>query len=132
MHQWYRSAGVGTDPFTARDRLYRPSTILWDGTTTWVLLEGHAADVRAELEALGPGWTETGGPPPVPAAGRRSVRPSELRELEGAFLAEVGVGTIHLHQPFAPAAPDPSTATLQRRVKEAFDPTGRMNPGRTP
>src|SRR4029077_12080729 len=33
----------GADPFDLLGRLYRPSSILWDGTTTWVLLEGHAA-----------------------------------------------------------------------------------------
>jgi glycolate oxidase FAD binding subunit len=128
--QWYRSA-AGNDPFAARDRLFRPSAVLWDGTSTWVLLEGHAADVAAELEALGAGWSETDGPPPLPTGGRRSVRPSELRDLEGSsFVAEIGIGTIHVGGP-VPATPvDPSTRDLHRRVKAAFDPTGRMNPGR--
>ena len=128
--QWLRSAD-GADPFAARDRLFRPSTILWDGTTTWVLLEGHAADVAAEREALGPGWAETEGPPSLPTGGRRSVRPSELRDLQGsAFVAEVGVGTIHVGGPVPAASVDPSTTELHRRVKAAFDPTNRMNPGR--
>ena len=130
---WFRSAG-GADPFVARDRLFRPSSILWDGDHTWVLLEGSAADVAAERSALGEGWTEVDGPPPVPSAGRRSVRPSELRELQGppgSFVAEVGVGTIHLAAPFEGPRPDPSTAALQAGIKTAFDPTGRMNPGRS-
>ena len=128
--QWYRSA-EGADPFAARDRLFRPSSLLWDGTSTWVLLEGHAADVRAEREALGAGWTEAEGPPALPTGGRRSVRPSELRDLQGSsFVAEVGVGTIHVGGPVPAAHVDPSTSELHRRVKATFDPTGRMNPGR--
>ena len=127
--QWLRSA-EGADPFAARDRLFRPSTILWDGTTTWVLLEGHAADVAAEREALRAGWSEVEGPPPLPTGGRRSVRPSELRDLQGAaFVAEVGVGTIHVGGPVPATHVDPSTTELHRRVKAAFDPMGRMNPG---
>lgn len=130
---WWRSDEA--DPFAARDRLFRPSSILWDGRSTWVLLEGGAADVRAERSALGAGWVEVGAPPPIPAGGRRSLRPSQLRTVAlapGSFVAEVGVGTVHVADPaeVAPASPDPSTVELHRRVKAAFDPTGRMNPGR--
>lgn len=133
---WWRAEGA--DPFAARGRLFRPSSILWDGATTWVLLEGGEADVRAERAALGAGWDEAGAPPALPSAGRRSMAPSQLRTLAfepGTFVAEVGVGTVHLGEaalaaaPPAPA-PDPSTFELHRRVKAAFDPTGRMNPGR--
>ena len=128
--QWLRSR-QGEDPFAARDRLFRPSTILWDGVSTWVLLEGHAADVAAERQALGAGWLEAEGPPPLPTGGRRSVRPSELRDLQGSsFVAEVGIGTIHVGGEVPPEAVDASTTELHRRVKHAFDPTGRMNPGR--
>jgi glycolate oxidase FAD binding subunit len=129
---WLRS-DEGADPFAARDRLFRPSSILWDGVTTWVLLEGHAADVAAERAALGAGWTEVEAPPALPSGGRRSVRPSELRELEGSgFVAEVGVGTIHTEHAVEAVGPDLSTVELQRGIKAAFDPTGRLNPGRTP
>jgi glycolate oxidase FAD binding subunit len=129
--QWLRSPD-GADPFAARDRLFRPSSLLWDGTSTWVLLEGHAADVAAERSSLGAGWTEVEGPPPLPDGGhRRSVRPSELRDLQGSsFVAEIGVGTIHVGGEVAAGRVDPSTVELHRRVKAAFDPTGRMNPGR--
>ena len=131
---WWRSNDA--DPYATRDRLFRPSSILWDGRSTWVLLEGGAADVRAERAALGAGWAEVESPPPLPDAGRRSLRPSQLRTLDpavGSFVAEIGVGTVHVAGAVdvEPASIDPSTVDLHRRVKVAFDPTGRMNPGRT-
>ncbi len=100
--------------------------------TTWVLLEGHEADVRAEREALGSGWAEVEDGPDVPAGGRRSMRPSEIRELGGDFLAEVGVGTVYVAQTPGRPAPETTTRALHQRLKAAFDPTGRLNPGRTP
>jgi glycolate oxidase FAD binding subunit len=129
--QWLVSSD-GADPFDARRRLFRPSAILWNGTRTWVHLEGHAADVRAEAGALGPGWAETDGPPPLPSGGRVSMRPSELRDLTlssaGPFVAEIGVGTAHLHE--APPPRGGPSDPLHAKIKAAFDPTGRMNPGR--
>jgi glycolate oxidase FAD binding subunit len=129
VHRWW--AGPA-DPFDLRRRLYRPAALLWDGSTTWVCLEGDAADVAAQA-ALAPELTEVEGPPPLPAGGRGSLPPGELRRLdpaEQAFVAEIGVGVVHLDRP-APARPmDPVAATLQRRLKDDFDPTGRLNPGR--
>ncbi len=109
-----------TNPFEVRDTLYRPSSILWDGCTTWVLLEGHPDDVASETEKL------TGSPfhmqpaaqaLPLGKLGERlsapkrvSLRPSELRDLPAIWptdcessnghanwLAEVGVGVVHFH-----------------------------------
>ena len=40
---WYRAEGA--DPFEIRSRLFRPSSILTDGASTWVLLEGRAPDI---------------------------------------------------------------------------------------
>jgi len=130
---WLR--GDGADPFGARDRLFRPSSVLWDGTATWVLLEGHPTDVaeeRSRLRSAG-AFEEVGEGPEVPGGGQRSLRPHELRTWTaagGRFVAEVGVGTIHTDGPVPVRAPDPSTLALQQRVKSAFDPTGRLNPGR--
>jgi glycolate oxidase FAD binding subunit len=118
------------DPFALRRVLHRPASILWDGATTWVLLDGHPTDVEAETARTG--LVEVEGPPPLPPH-RRSVRPSELPALRGAgWIAEVGVGVVHQSEPAHPGVLAPEVVELHRRIKEAFDPTGRLAPGRDP
>ncbi len=124
--QWFQGR---VDPFELRDRLYRPSSLLWDGTTAWLLLEGHPADVDAQATIAGLDPCE--GPPPLPEGGRESRRPGELRDLTGAFVAEVGVGIVHRPDPVPPAPVPAAAAALGRTLKERLDPTGRMNPGRS-
>ena len=165
---------TGGDPFDARQRMFRPSCVAWDGTMTHVLLEGHPDDVVAEAAAVGldpgagPDGNE-GGPswPDGPYRGRISVRPGRLRDLGPAlgavaglrWLAEVGVGTVHvaadesaglvvardvaaahggwlLREAGGPGvdgygAPLPNLAILERS-RIAFDPTGKLSPGRLP
>ncbi len=119
------------EPFDLVHRLHQPSSILWDGTTTWVLLEGHPADVEDQARLAG--LPEADGPPDLPAGGRVSMRPSSLRSLTGrraTFVAEIGVGVVHTAEPASPVAAAPEVAVLNRRVKQSFDPTGRLNPGR--
>jgi glycolate oxidase FAD binding subunit len=125
------------DPVELRGRLHRPAAVLWDGTTTWVLLDGHPADVDAQARLTG--LSPAPGPPELPPH-RWSLRPSALRslaggadgDLPGGFVAEVGVGVVHRHVPQPPRPADPAVVALHRGIKARFDPTGRLSPGRDP
>jgi glycolate oxidase FAD binding subunit len=127
MSQWFRAAGA--DPFALFRSLYRPASVLWDGTDTWVLLEGHPADVAEEVARSG--LVETDGPPSLPPY-RHSLPPSALRDLPGEFVAEIGVGRVHRPEPPPSRTQPDAVVALHRRLKERFDPTGRLNPGRDP
>jgi FAD/FMN-containing dehydrogenase len=126
--QWFTSAA---DPWALLQRLYRPTSVLWNGHTTWVLLEGQPADIdRTSAEA---GLVRAAGPPELPTH-RWSLPPSHLTQLRaeppGSFVAEVGVGVVHHSRPAPVSRPDAPTAELHRRIKTEFDPHGRLNPGR--
>jgi glycolate oxidase FAD binding subunit len=125
FEQWYTSTA---DPFELFPRLYRPTSVLWDGTRVWVLLEGHRDDVVAQAIELG---LDDGDPPELPSVGRWSMPPADLPRLvgDGRFVAEIGVGVVHHERPAPPPVIDPTIAELHRRIKHEFDPTGRLNPG---
>ncbi len=115
--------------------LHRPAAALWDGTTTWVLLDGHPDDVAAQ--ASGHDLVPAEGPPSLDGLDHRwSVPVADLPTLatdeHGPFVAHLGVGVVHRSSP-QPARPvDPSIRAIHDRLKAAFDPTGRLAPGRSP
>lgn len=127
--QWMRGP---VDPFDLHRRLYRPSSILWDGAETWVLLEGRAGDVSADRRRLlAEGLADVDGPPPLPPC-RASLDPAVLPRFraDGPWVAEVGVGIVHTTVPVPVPEPSEVVRALTRRVRAQFDPTGRLNPGR--
>lgn len=126
FEQWYVT---DRPPADVQRELYRPTSLLWDGTRVWALLEGHADDVAAQAAASG--LEPTGDPPPLPTGGRWSLPPSELPRLAGTgrFVAELGIGVVHHEHPAPERRVDPAIADLHRKIKHEFDPTGRLNPG---
>lgn len=124
--QWFTTEA--DDPFPTFTKLYRPISVLWNGSRLWALLEGHPADVEAQAARCS--LTPCDGPPPVPSGGRRVVPRDAVGSLTGDFLAEVGVGVVHQAAPLAAGLPPESSVTkLTRRIKAEFDPGGRLNPG---
>jgi glycolate oxidase FAD binding subunit len=125
--RWFSSE---RDPWELLRELYRPTSVLWDGHATWVLLDGHGDDV--EEQARTSGLQPADGPPALPGH-RWSMRPSELASLvtpdAGAFVAEIGVGVVHCDRPAAATPVAPTLAALHARIKSEFDPIGRLNPG---
>jgi glycolate oxidase FAD binding subunit len=120
------------DPADVARALHRPTALLWSpDRATWVLLSGHEVDVDAQAAvAADLGMAPADGPLLPPH--RWSLPPAELRSTPGrGWVAEWGVGTVHHHEPQPPRPVDPAVRALHDRIKAAFDPTGRLAPGRS-
>ena len=130
MEAWW--VATDADPFALADFLYRPLSILWDGSRTWVGLSGYEVDVRGQAEAvLGPSFVPVDGPPAPPGTARRSRPPAGLRTLpgelgtDGRWLAEIGVGVVHCtpgrsHPATGAARPLPEAGGLAARPQGAL------------
>ena len=120
------------DPAELRRRLFWPSSILWNGQSVWVHLEGHESDVEAEAElARSLGCEPTDGPPPLPAY-RVPTGALEADGFSGSYVIQIGTGSAYAAAPCPIPDPDPTVVALHRRLKAEFDPRGRLNPGRDP
>jgi FAD/FMN-containing dehydrogenase len=132
--EWWHLDG---DPFAVTAQLYRPSAVLWDGESTWIWLEGHVEDVAAQGALVaGHGAHRIEGPPLLPPV-RSSVAPSQLASVvhqreAGRCVVEVGVGVVHGERSLARPMPAVPIVELHRRLRDEFDPTRRLNPGRDP
>ena len=119
------------DPFELYNDLYRPSSILWNGESIWVCLEGVTSDVESQAANLN--LEEVASPPDFPQGGRHSLEPSALRKLQRSsetWLAEIGVGVVHCSQRQTPAPLGEANKRLMRELEDRLDPNGRLNPGR--
>ena len=125
VSQWF--SAPCTEPSAVFGRLYRPASVLWNGSSIWALLEGHALDVQEQAEKVG--LHECSGPPVLPTGSRRSVAPTAVADLTGEFVAELGVGIVHHAEPWTPLARSERVVALAKAMKAEFDPTGRLNPG---
>jgi len=128
FEQWFTS---DRDPWELLTGLFRPTSVLWDGATTWVLLEGDERDVADMAERFDLVVVASG--PDLPTGGRWSMPPAELPSLRvavpGSFIAEIGVGVVHHSRPRPDRSADAAQASVHARIKAEFDPVGRLNPG---
>ncbi len=134
VQRWLR--GEHVDPRDLHDAVLRPGAVLWDGANSWVLLEGHEADVDAEIERLEARAkiTPASGPPELPPY-RWRLSPADAsqadRLTDGDFVASIGVGTVWATTAQPIRKPDPGAMQIATRMKQLFDPSGRLNPGRS-
>ncbi|MFT7646988.1 MAG: FAD/FMN-containing dehydrogenase [Candidatus Poriferisodalaceae bacterium] len=140
VSQWF--SATGADPLSVSRSVLAPSAVVWDGAMTRVLLEGHAADVAVQATALrAAGSFEECEPFVEPVGHRWSLTPSDVLDLDGptigshdtgAFHALVGVGLVWAENPQPLRQLPAALQAVHDRVKAQFDPTGRLNPGRSP
>lgn len=133
VQQWMRAEHV--DPRDLRDTLLRPGAVLWDGTSSWALVEGHEIDVEAETDRLAAlaEISPVTAPPELPPY-RWRLSPADAsradRLVGGDFVANIGVGTVWATEAQPARELDPVAAQIAARMKHLFDPTSRLNPGR--
>lgn len=132
--RWFRGDDLDVAALRA-GAVHRPAALATDGVRTWVLLEGHAADVddqRRRLDRCGTFEACDDGPR-VPTW-RWSLPRAEVRAwVEGGGgdgLACLVTGRLwrDVRQPDVPV--DPTVRRLHDRLRDGFDPHGRLNPGR--
>lgn len=132
---WFSSKADASEIRRLRTRLYRPAALLWNGEEARLCLEGHPDDVAAAISDLrrhlGSTLPESAPPQLSDFPYRWSMSPRRIEDVVvgGACWAEVGVGTVHHRHPAPVGETSPAIREVERRLRSAFDPTGRLNPG---
>ena len=107
---------------------YRPASVLHDGHNTFVLIEGYEKDLQKEsaaLEKLGMSVMEVDPIiPPMVKGG--------LQENLGDGFLDLQTGAVYSNTPQGEIEISEGVKLLSDRIKNNFDPTGRLNPGRRP
>ena len=116
--------------------LYRPSSILWDGTCVHLCLEGHPLDIDdciSNVRSVGFVPLESTEPDLGSVPHRWSTHPTDalltVARRPGTCSTEIGVGIVHDSQPAPPAVTDPMSLTVTRRLLDEFNPGRLLNPG---
>lgn len=122
-------------------RVYRPTSVLWNGHKVWFCIEGNSRDCDETIKQLSVDLqepNEVARPPTVESFPfRQSVPPTDLADLVqrhmneglGQILVEAGVGIVHRQTPSEPRVADRTVELLHQRMLQQFNPTGRLNPG---
>ena len=123
--RWYGIDGVDHQRLIdVQRRLFRPTSLLWNGSRLWVHLEGHPSDLDEMARAIGAVPSD----PPSLHPYRWSMTPAEAlaRVEEDGDIVEVGVGVVHRSVP-EPPRPIPALE-IHRRLDVEFNPRHSLNP----
>ena len=133
--RWYSAEVSSPDIVTAIQRaLYRPSSILWNGATVYICLEGHPLDIDDTVTSVGRSVVvmhQSDQPDLSPYPARWSATPTAALDLAasepGRRIVEIGVGVVH----DVGAAPGPqvdaSSRAITSRLLDEFNPQRRLN-----
>lgn len=118
-------------PQKVRETCFRPSSLLWDGRTTFVQLEGYGLDVNSEASKLKKlGFSERGKECPI-----------QIPEFRHPFISDSNLqeGVVDVYNSIHYCSREPralehseEVLLLGRRMREIFDPERRLNPNRDP
>lgn len=132
---WFALEADASEIRRLRTCLYRPAALLWNGSEARLCLEGHPDDVAATVSDLRRHSRSTLLESAIPELAdfpyRWSVSPRHIEDVvtQGSCWAEVGVGTVHHRRPAPVREASPAIRDIETRLRKAFDPEGRLNPG---